>query len=72
GNLLQIPISDSSFLSASTPTTLEAKEREYIVKMLRECGGVIGGAKGAAARLGLKRTTLNARIRKHGITRAEL
>jgi formate hydrogenlyase transcriptional activator len=36
---------------------------------LRESNWVIGGPKGAAARLGLHRTTLNTRIRKLGITR---
>jgi transcriptional regulator with GAF, ATPase, and Fis domain len=50
---------------------LAAKEREYILKVLRECQGVIGGANGAATRLGLKRTTLNARLRKLNISREE-
>jgi len=35
---------------------------------LREAGGVIGGPAGAAARLGLKRTTLIAKMKKLGIT----
>ena len=47
---------------------LETVEREHIVKALRESRGVVGGAKGAAIRLGLKRTTLNSRMRKLGIT----
>lgn len=52
--------------------TLEAAEREHILRALRECRGVIGGASGAAAKLGLKRTTLNFRMRKLGISRSDL
>jgi formate hydrogenlyase transcriptional activator len=49
--------------------TLEEIEREYIVRMLREAGGIIAGVRGAAARLGMKRTTLQSRMQKLGITR---
>ncbi|MGH9433709.1 MAG: PAS domain S-box protein [Terriglobia bacterium] len=52
-------------------STLEAAEREHILRALRETEGVIAGPKGAAARLGLKRTTLNAKMRKLGITRKD-
>jgi formate hydrogenlyase transcriptional activator len=51
--------------------TLEHLEREYIVRALREAGGVIAGNRGAAARLGLKRTTLQSRIQRMGISREE-
>ena len=44
-------------------------EREHIVRAIRETRGVIGGPLGAAARLGMKRTTLQARMRKLGISR---
>jgi formate hydrogenlyase transcriptional activator len=44
--------------------TLEATEREAIVRALRETNGVLGGPRGAAARLGMKRTTLQSRMRK--------
>jgi formate hydrogenlyase transcriptional activator len=47
--------------------TLAAAEREAIVRALRESGGRVGGAEGAAARLGTKRTTLQAKMRKLGI-----
>ena len=50
----------------------EDDERARIVRVLRETRGIIAGPTGAAARLGLKRTTLNSRIRKLGITRDEL
>lgn len=51
--------------------TLHAAEREHILRVLRECKGLIGGADGAAARLGLKRTTLNSKMKKLGIERRE-
>jgi DNA-binding NtrC family response regulator len=53
------------------PATLHAAEREHILKVLRECKGLIGGADGAAARLGLKRTTLNSKMKKLRIERKE-
>jgi PAS domain S-box-containing protein len=56
---------------AGEPATLHAAEREHILKVLRECKGLIGGADGAAARLGLKRTTLNSKMKKLGIERKE-
>jgi formate hydrogenlyase transcriptional activator len=54
------------------PMNLEAVEREHIMKVLRETGWVIGGTAGAAARLGLNRSTLNNRMRKLGVTRPRL
>jgi formate hydrogenlyase transcriptional activator len=45
--------------------------RENIVRVLRETGGVLGGPEGAAARLGLKRTTLQSKMGKMGISREE-
>ena len=56
---------------ADSNETLESMEREYIIRMLREANGVIAGPHGAAARLGMKRTTLQSRIVKLGITREE-
>ena len=53
-------------------TSLEAGEREIILNALRASKGVVGGESGAAARLGVKRTTLNSRMRKLGISRDEL
>jgi len=52
-------------------TTLEQIEREYILRTLREADGIVSGAQGAAARLGMKRTTLQSRIQKLGISREE-
>jgi len=47
--------------------TLEATEREHIVRALRESHGQIGGIRGAANRLGLKRTTLQSKLKHLGI-----
>jgi len=54
---------------AAMNITLEQVEREHIVRILRDCGGVVTSA---ATRLGLHRTTLNAVMRKHGISRKDL
>jgi len=48
-------------------STLEQMEREHVLRALKESNWVTGGAKGAAAKLGMKRTTLAYRIRKLGI-----
>ena len=53
----------------TTGGTLADMEREYIIRVLRETGGVISAA---AARLGVPRTTLNAMMRKLGISRQDL
>jgi formate hydrogenlyase transcriptional activator len=55
--------------SASSPATLEQAEREHISKVLRDTNWVIGGPSGAAAKLGMKRTTLQSKMQKLGISR---
>jgi DNA-binding NtrC family response regulator len=52
-------------------STLETADREHILRVLRETGGQIGGPDGAAARLGLKRTTLNSKLKKLAIERSD-
>jgi formate hydrogenlyase transcriptional activator len=47
----------------------QASERDRIIKALEEANGQVGGPDGAAARLGLKRTTLQNRMRKYLIAR---
>ena len=75
GSVLEVPLGEIKkpaneiLVNRGGPVTLEALEREHIIKTLREAGWVIGGNAGAAARLGLNRTTLNNRMRKLGITR---
>ena len=55
----------------NTSPTLHAAEREHILRVLRETKGQIGGSDGAAERLGLKRTTLNSKLKKLGIERSD-
>src|SRR5438132_1255237 len=55
-------------LNGKRPTDEYAqKEREKIVRALTECNGRVGGADGAAARMGINRTTLISRMKKLGI-----
>jgi len=77
GPVLQIPVrelkrgpSSSARPAPDTPEvqTLEAAEREAILRALRESSGRVGGAQGAAAKLGMKRTTLQAKMQKLGIS----
>ncbi len=75
GDVLRVPLSElkaAPETESRGKTTLEAVEREHILQVLREAGGVIGGPHGAAARLGLPRTTLNAKLRRLGIYRKDL
>jgi formate hydrogenlyase transcriptional activator len=74
GPALQVNLSE---LESSTPppetngaaVTLEDAEREHILDALQESGWVLGGPNGAAARLAMKRTTLQSRMKKLGISR---
>ena len=55
--------------TTASASTLKDTERDAILQALRKSGGVIAGPGGAAARLGLKRTTLQSKMRKLGIKR---
>jgi formate hydrogenlyase transcriptional activator len=50
-------------------STLEEVERDYILRIFRECGGVVSKT---ATRLGMPRTTLNAMMKKLGVSRSDL
>jgi formate hydrogenlyase transcriptional activator len=65
------PAGDTAPLSPAT-VTLHHTEREHILKILRDTRGVLSGPNGAAARLGLKRTTLQGKMKKLGIERDSL
>ena len=68
GPVLQAPVRElKRGGAASGAVTLEAAEREAILRALRDSAGRVGGEHGAAARLGMKRTTLQAKMRKLGI-----
>jgi len=74
GSVLRVPLAELKVAEESpesADSNLEAAEREYILRVLREAGGKIGGSGGAAERLGLKRTTLNSIIKKIGIKRRD-
>jgi len=74
GPVLCVPVGELK-LDRSEPEfadRLEQAEREHILRVLREAQGVVGGPRGAAARLGLKRTTLHFKMKKLGIRREEL
>ncbi len=67
-SLAELKRTPSPVTQAGT-TTLEQAEREHILKVLRDSNWTIGGSAGAAARLGMKRTTLQSRMQKLGIAR---
>jgi formate hydrogenlyase transcriptional activator len=73
GRVLHVPVMDIQRMvpaqSAMPPRTLAELERASITEALRRSNWVVGGNGGAAAQLGLPRTTLIARMRKHRITR---
>jgi formate hydrogenlyase transcriptional activator len=72
GRVLQIALPEvpkSSMPAARAPRMEESAERERILRALRESGGKVAGPDGAAARLGLRRTTLQSRMKKLGIER---
>jgi len=73
GTTLNVPLSELRpvYEGARHDATLESVEREHILRALRESGGVIAGLRGAAARLGMKRTTLQSKMQKMGISRAD-
>ena len=65
GSALEVPVSDLGNGSAETAVTRmpDSNQREQLLRILRETRGRVGGTEGAAARLGLKRTTLISRIK---------
>jgi formate hydrogenlyase transcriptional activator len=75
GRALRVPLWE---LRGEKPTaesqpdhTLDSAEREHIIRVLRETGGVLSGPNGAARRLGVKRTTLQSKMKRLQITRRD-
>ena len=58
-------------LSDGPDNTLDNAERQHIIRVLAETGGVLSGPDGAATRLGLKRTTLQSKMQRLKITRKD-
>jgi formate hydrogenlyase transcriptional activator len=75
GNTLRVPLAElrqeSARSEASPDGTLRSKEREHIIEVLRQSRGLLSGPTGAAGRLGLKRTTLQYKMQKLGISRLD-
>jgi transcriptional regulator with GAF, ATPase, and Fis domain len=72
-SVLRNPLRTTSRQATFDPaTTLRGAERELILRTLETVGWVIGGATGAAAKLGLKRTTLINKMQRLGIFRPRL
>jgi formate hydrogenlyase transcriptional activator len=70
GSVLVSPLSEMRPIAEeerSKGQTLEGAERDHILRALRESHGQIGGMSGAAGRLGLKRTTLQSKLKHLGI-----
>jgi len=69
GTALQAPIAElgSNGKIAPVAGTRDANERDEIVRVLKLTNGRVAGLEGAAARMGLKRTTLIARMKKLGV-----
>jgi transcriptional regulator with GAF, ATPase, and Fis domain len=66
-----LPVGEAlSITTSPASTTLKDSERILILRTLESVGWVIGGAKGAAEKLGLKRTTLIHKMQKLGISRS--
>jgi formate hydrogenlyase transcriptional activator len=83
GNTLRVPLSElrtenRSLVSQPDQSpdqcpnqSLDSAEREHILRVLRETGGMLSGPDGAARRLGLKRTTLQSKMQRLKITRQD-
>jgi formate hydrogenlyase transcriptional activator len=81
GKILRVPLAElkesadrlenSGQRTVPKAMTLKDAEREQIIQALAETNWVIGGPKGAAARLGLQRTTLISKMQRFGVSRAQ-
>jgi formate hydrogenlyase transcriptional activator len=78
GPELEVPLSEFKRQTKATLadfrrslSTLEEAEREHILRALKETNWILGGPTGAAYKLGMKRTTLQSKMRKLGIARPQ-
>ena len=72
GSVLRVPLAElhsHDEAPASNPATLEQVEREHILQALQAAHWRLSGPNGAAAHLGMKRTTLQSRMKKLGIAK---
>jgi formate hydrogenlyase transcriptional activator len=72
GTALRAPLADlQAEISSLAEDSLEGTERELIIRVLRATAGMVSGPTGAARRLGMKRTTLQSKMQRLGITRRD-
>jgi formate hydrogenlyase transcriptional activator len=75
GNRLTPPLGElreeNAHQLSESDVTLHDKERQHIIEVLRQSRGVLSGPSGAAARLGVKRTTLQYKMQRLGISRTD-
>jgi formate hydrogenlyase transcriptional activator len=76
GPILKVPLADlktrgTEAVSQNGSSTLEEVERRHILSVLEQTNWVFAGPNGAAARLGIKRPTLQFRMQKLGISRPQ-
>jgi formate hydrogenlyase transcriptional activator len=69
GDVLQVPPMPSRTMNTIDAVSLKDAERDHILKVLDESNWVVGGQNGAAARLGVARTTLISKMQKRGLSR---
>jgi len=71
GDVLRVPLRefDEASKTSAAQQTLEEAERAHILATLKRTGWTLSGPRGAAIRLGLKRSTLQSRMKKLGIER---
>jgi formate hydrogenlyase transcriptional activator len=79
GSNLEAPLGELERLATDVPpdpalptTTLEEAERDHIRRALEQANWLVGGPSGAAARLGMKRTTLQSKMQKLGIKKDQV
>ncbi|MGC1648716.1 MAG: hypothetical protein WA741_23095 [Candidatus Sulfotelmatobacter sp.] len=66
GSVLSAPPLELEALQDVGEDSLTEMAREHIIRVLRETNGVLSGMDGAASRLGIKRTTLQSMLKRHG------
>ena len=69
GDVLQVPPLATRITVRTEPRSLKDAERDHILKALEESNWVVAGRNGAAARLGVARTTLISKMQKRGVSR---
>ena len=67
GRVLAAPPVELGVQQEVAEDNLREMKREHLIRVLRETGGILSGTDGAASRLGIKRTTLQSMLKRHGI-----